>query len=62
MVSDKKIDKNKVVDCIKDAKYFFVILDCTLDVNNKEQITLIIVCCVNISSNIPRVEGFFLDF
>ena len=61
MVLDKKFVNNKVVDRIKDAKYF-VILDCTLDVNNKEQITLIIVCCVNISSNIPRVEGFFLDF
>lgn len=46
--------KGLIIDRVKDAKYFSVILDCTPDASNYEQ--------VNVSESSIRVQEFFIEF
>ena len=52
---------NEIVQIIKEAKYFSVILYCTTDIRNQEQISLII-RYVDVSSNCVSIEEFVLEF
>ncbi|RDY05646.1 hypothetical protein CR513_10494, partial [Mucuna pruriens] len=51
--------KSAIVQKIKEAKYFSMILDCTLDVSHQEQVTLILVVLIIFNFHDTTGQGLF---
>ncbi|XP_022843386.1 zinc finger MYM-type protein 1-like [Olea europaea var. sylvestris] len=53
--------RSAIVTKVKHAKYFSVILDCTPDASNEEQMSLVI-RCVDDSIDSPMVQEYWIEF
>lgn len=56
--------RKKVINNIKKAKYFFVIMDCTPDISHNEQLSLLFrVVNMNDDDSLDsEIQEYFLDF
>ena len=53
--------KGNIIEKVREAKYFSIILYCTPNASHKEQMSLIL-SCVNISENPIKVKEHFVEF
>ena len=53
--------KTNIMQNIKNAKYFSIILDCTPEASHKKQMSFIL-RCVNVSSTQMQVFEYILEF
>lgn len=57
--------KNRIVQKIKTAKYYAIIMDCTPDISRQEQLSLVLRIVdmdLNNEFTCPTIKEFFIDF